>query len=471
MQGSKIKIEKYMTQKTLTVKQAYTGEVLAELAMHDSAQVEQMLSTAQKQHRAGRLSETRRITVLQKLADLVKAEHEDFSRLIANEGGKPIRDARVEVTRAISGIHIAIRELGNIKGKKIPMDYTPAGAGHEAHTILEPIGVVVAVSAFNHPLNLAIHQVIPAIATGCPVIIKPASLTPLCTLRLAELIQQAGLPVGWVQVALLNNENAEKLVTDTRVAFFSFIGSAKVGWYLKSKLAPGVRCALEHGGVAPLIFDECADEEGFVNGVVKASMYHSGQVCVSVQRVYVPASRAQNLAQKIATVAAGQIVGNSINENTDLGPLISPKETDRIEVWVNEAVASGAQLITGGKRINAVSYEPTVLLNPPKDAKVSTQEVFAPVVCVYGYQVLDEAIEQANSLKVSFQSSIFSDNIETAMEVAKKLQASAVMINDYTTFRVDWMPFAGRKHSGYGVGGIGYTMRDMLEHKMIVVKS
>jgi acyl-CoA reductase-like NAD-dependent aldehyde dehydrogenase len=272
----------------MIVKQAYTGKVLAELQMHDGVQVEQMLSNAQERHQIGRLPEIQRIEILQKLADLVEAEHEDFSCLIANEGGKPIRDARVEVTRAISGIRIAIRELGNIQGEKVPMDYTPAGAGHKAHTILEPIGVVVAVSAFNHPLNLAIHQVIPAIATGCPVIIKPASLTPLCTLRLAELIQQAGLPAGWVQVALLNNENAEKLVTDPRVAFFSFIGSAKVGWYLKSKLAFGTRCALEHGGVAPLIFDEYADEEGFVNGVVKASMYHSGQVCVSVQRVYVP---------------------------------------------------------------------------------------------------------------------------------------------------------------------------------------
>ncbi len=454
----------------MIVKQAYTGKVLAELQMHDGVQVEQMLSNAQERHQIGRLPEIQRIEILQKLADLVEAEHEDFSCLIANEGGKPIRDARVEVTRAISGIRIAIRELGNIKGEKVPMDYTPAGAGHKAHTILEPIGVVVAVSAFNHPLNLAIHQVIPAIATGCPVIIKPASLTPLCTLRLAELIQQAGLPAGWVQVALLNNENAEKLVTDPRVAFFSFIGSAKVGWYLKSKLAFGTRCALEHGGVAPLIFDEYADEEGFVNGVVKASMYHSGQVCVSVQRVYVPEKRAQDLAEKIATIAARQVVGDAIDENTDLGPLISPKEIDRIEDWVNAAVASGAQLMTGGKRINAVSYAPTVLLNPAKDAKVSTQEVFAPVVCIYGYKTLEEAIEQANSLEVSFQSSVFSDNAETAMAIAKKLQASAVMINDYTTFRVDWMPFSGRKHSGYGIGGIGYSMRDMLEYKMIVSK-
>jgi len=460
-----------MAAEKLIVNQAYTGAVLAELEMHDSAQVDNMLSTAQALHQSGCLPEHERIHILQNLAKLVDAEHEDFSRLIANEGGKPIRDARVEVTRAVNGIYIAITEIENSKGVVIPMDLSAAGAGHEAFTILEPIGVVVAVSAFNHPLNLSIHQVIPAIATGCPVIIKPASVTPLCCLRLAELIKQAGLPDGWVQVALTNRENSEKLVTDPRVGFFSFIGSAKVGWYLKSKLAPGTRCALEHGGVAPLIFDKYADEDGFIQGLVKASMYHSGQVCVSVQRVYVPAFRAQELAQKIADIASKQVVGDAINEDSDLGPLILPKETDRIEDWVDEAVQEGATLITGGQRINEVNYKPTVLLNPAKDSKVSTQEIFGPVVCIYGYQTIDDAIEQANSLDVSFQSAIFSDNIPLAMDVAKKLEASAVIINNYTTFRVDWMPFAGRKHSGYGIGGIGYSMRDMLEHKMIVTKA
>lgn len=454
----------------LQVKQAYTGEVLKELKMHDSKQVDQMLATAQTLHLQGALPIYERVNILRKLADLVANEHEQFSQLIANEGGKPIRDARVEVTRAVGGIHIAIAEIQNSQGTEIPMDLSAAGSGRKAFTILEPIGVVVAVSAFNHPLNLAIHQVIPAVATGCPVIIKPAALTPLSTLRLAELILEAGLPAGWVQVALTNRENSEKLVTDSRVAFFSFIGSSKVGWYLKSKLAPGVRCALEHGGVAPLIFDQYADEESFVSGVVKASMYHSGQVCVSVQRVYVPQNRASELAQKIADIAAKQIVGDAINEDSDLGPLILPKETDRIESWVIEAVEQGAQVLTGGKRINDVSYEPTVLLNPSKKSKVSTHEIFGPVVCVYGYRNIDEAISEANSLDVSFQAAVFSDDISKAMDIAKRLEASAVMINDYTTFRVDWMPFAGRKHSGYGIGGIGYSIKDMLEHKMLVIK-
>lgn len=459
-----------MSQDKLVVKQAYTGETLKELCMHDGATVERMLEHAHELHQSGALPIFQRISILQILSELVANEHEEFSQLIANEGGKPIRDARVEVTRAVDGIRIAIAEISSIKGEELPMDMTAAGAGRRAFTIMEPIGIVVAVSAFNHPLNLAIHQIIPAIATGCPVIFKPSSSTPLCGLRLAELIAKAGLPEGWVQVALTNRENSEALVTDPRVAFFSFIGSAKVGWYLKSKLAPGARCALEHGGVAPLIFDSCHDEETFVAGVVKASMYHSGQVCVSVQRVYIPEEKADYLAKKIANVAVTQVVGDAINEDSDLGPLISANETDRIEAWVNEAVAEGAELLCGGKRINAVSYEPTVLLNPSKESKVSTQEVFAPIVCLYTYSNINEAVEAANSLDVSFQSAVFSQDVSLAMEMAKKLQASAVMINDYTTFRVDWMPFAGRKHSGYGVGGIGYTMRDMLEHKMLVIK-
>jgi acyl-CoA reductase-like NAD-dependent aldehyde dehydrogenase len=460
-----------MTAEILEVRQAYTGELLATLERHDGAQIDAMLDTAQKLHKKGCLPAHERISILQKLAILVASESEEFARLIANEGGKPIRDARVEVVRAVDGIRIAIAEIQQIKGSEIPMDMTAAGAGRKAFTTPEPIGVVVAVSAFNHPLNLAIHQIIPAIATGCPIIIKPAALTPLCCLRLSELILKAGLPAGWVQVALSNRENSEKLVTDSRVAFFSFIGSAKVGWTLKSKLAPGTRCALEHGGVAPLIFTDYKDEAGFVKGVVKASMYHSGQVCVSVQRVYVPREKAQRLAQKIAAVAAQQVVGDAISENSDLGPLISAHETDRIETWVAEAVAEGAELMTGGKRLNAVSYAPTVLFNPSQKSKVSRREIFAPVVCVYAYDEINAAIEAANSLDVAFQAAVFADDITTAMGVANQLEASAVMINDYTTFRVDWMPFAGRKRSGYGVGGIGYTMQDMLENKMLVIKN
>jgi len=453
----------------IKVKQKYTGEILAELKQHNLNDVEQMLETATKLKNSP-LPSYERIKILQNLIPLMQEKQDFFARLIANEGGKPLKDAKVEVIRAIDGISIAISAIRNIKGEEVPMDLTQAGAGRLAFTIMEPIGVAVAVSAFNHPLNLTIHQVIPAVATACPVIIKPSSATPLCALELVKLLEIAGLSKGLVQVALINNEVAEKLVTDPRVAFFSFIGSAKIGWYLKSKLSNGTRCALEHGGVAPVILDKFSDIDNFINGLIKSSFYHAGQVCVSAQRVFVPKNKAKDIAQKIAKVAKTLVIGDAINETTDIGPLISTKEVDRVENWVNEAIKEGAELIVGGNRINDVCFEATVLLNPKQDSKVSTSEVFGPVVCIYGYENIDEAIIKANSLEVSFQSSIFTDDIKTAMNVAKKLEASAVMINDYTTFRVDWMPFSGRKSSGYGVGGIEHTMKDMLEHKLIVIK-
>ena len=455
----------------LIVKQKFTGKNLAEIKMHNCFEVEEMLVTAVNLSNKEPISKQKRLEILQKLQNLIALEQEEFAKLIANEGGKPIIDARVEVTRGIDGINIAIAELKNLKGQEIAMELNPASASREAWTVLEPIGVVVAISAFNHPLNLIIHQVVPAIATGCPVIVKPSDATPLCCLRFLELALKAGLPIGWLQVAITNRENSEKLATDSRIGFLSFIGSAKVGWYLKSKLANGVRCSLEHGGVAPLIFDKYKDEDGFISGAVKASMYHSGQVCVSVQRIYLPHNKALEIANKIAKLASKQIVGDAINENSDLGPLINSKEVLRIESWVNQAITEGATLLTGGKILNSVSYAPTVLFNPNAKSKVSTQEIFGPVVCIYSYENIDEAIKNANSLNVAFQAAVFSDNIDFALNIAKRLDASAVMINDYTTFRVDWMPFAGRKHSGYGTGGIGYTMKDMLEQKMFVVKA
>lgn len=456
---------------TFKVTQAYTGETLAKLSSHDAEAVDKMLITAEQLHHKGALPAYQRIKILQNLATLIEAEQADFAKLIASEGGKPLTDAIVEVTRAIDGVHIAIAELRHSRGEEIPMDLSASGADRLAFTTLEPIGVVLAISAFNHPLNLAIHQAIPAIASGCPVILKPAKATPLCALRLAELATKAGLPEGWFQVALTDTDNSERLASSDKIAFLSFIGSKKVGWYLKSRLAAGVRCALEHGGVAPVIFDEYADIDGFVSGVAKAGFYHAGQVCVSVQKIFAPKDKAELIAHKIAKIAENLMVGDAISSDTDIGPLINPAEVDRAEQWVKEAVEEGATLITGGARINAVSFAPSVLLNPSESSKVSTEEIFAPVICVYSYDKIKEAVAIANSLEVAFQASVFSDNLSVALKTAQSLNASAVMINDYTTFRVDWMPFAGRKQSGYGTGGIGYTMRDMLSHKLIVMKA
>jgi acyl-CoA reductase-like NAD-dependent aldehyde dehydrogenase len=336
----------------------------------------------------------------------------------------------------------------------------------------EPIGVVAALSAFNHPLNLIVHQVGPAVATGCPVIVKPAEATPLSCMRFVAILHEAGLPEQWCQALVVNDlAVAEKLATDERVAFMTFIGSAKVGWMLRSKIAPGTRCALEHGGAAPVIFSKDADMEKAVPSLIKGGFYHAGQVCVSVQRIFAHKSVAKILAEQLAD-AAGQLkIGDPTLENTDIGPLIRPGEVDRVETWVQEAVNSGAELLAGGKRISDTCYECTVLYDPPIEAKVSTMEIFGPVICVYPFEDLNEAISRANALPFSFQASVFTKDIDTAMHCYKCLDAAAVMINEHTAFRVDWMPFAGLKQSGYNIGGIPYTMRDMQVEKMMVLSS
>jgi acyl-CoA reductase-like NAD-dependent aldehyde dehydrogenase len=351
------------------------------------------------------------------------------------------------------------------------MGLTAASAGRRAFTFREPIGVVVAISAFNHPLNLIVHQVIPAIAVGCPVIVKPATATPLSCLELADLLEQAGLPDGWCQVCLSGDTAlAQALATDPRVAFLSFIGSARVGWHLRSILPPGTRCALEHGGAAPCIIDRSAELGRLLEPLAKGSYYHAGQVCVSTQRIFVHRSLRDAFLERFAARVLALRAGDPVLEQTELGPLISPEQATRVEQWIEEAVASGATLIGGG-RLCETTLLPSVLVEPSPAAKVSTLEVFGPTTCVYAFSELEEAIAAANSLPTAFQASVFTNDLQAALLAAERLDASAVMLNDHTAFRTDWMPFAGRRESGYGIGGIPWTMQDMSNQKMVVFRT
>jgi acyl-CoA reductase-like NAD-dependent aldehyde dehydrogenase len=282
-------------------------------------------------------------------------------------------------------------------------------------------------------------------------------------------VHLAGLPKDWCQICICDNDVSEILVTSDKINFFSFIGSAKVGWWLKSKLAPGVRCALEHGGVAPAIVDKTANLVKTIPSILKGGFYHAGQVCVSTQRVYVHESIIDNVAKQLVDGAKRLKVGDATKEDTEIGPLILPREVERVDEWVQEAVKAGAKLLTGGNKLSDTTYAPTILLNPPIQEKVSTKEIFGPVICLYSYTNTQEAINLANSLEVAFQAAVYTDNIHIANDCIKRLDATAVMVNDHTAFRVDWMPFAGRRHSGYGTGGIGYTMHDMIQPKMAVI--
>jgi acyl-CoA reductase-like NAD-dependent aldehyde dehydrogenase len=458
----------------LIVRSPYDGRELDTVATSDIDQVDVALGTAYAlfRDRNSWLSVPDRLAILNKAADIMRSQVEELTLLAASEGGKPYNDSKVEVLRAIDGVHLCAEGLRSHKGDVIPLGTTAATTGRVAFTQKEPIGVVVAVSAFNHPLNLIVHQVGPAVASGCPAIVKPAADTPLSCIRFVEILREAGLPDAWCQVVVASDRTAaEALVVDSRVGFFSFIGSAGVGWMLKSKLAPGTRCALEHGGVAPLIIAPPYDRDSALAATAKGGFYHAGQVCVSVQRVFAPGAEAADFAASLADIARELVVGAPEDPATEVGPLIRAREVDRVAEWVDEAVAAGAQLLCGGEKVSDTCYAPTVLLNPPVDAKVSTLEIFGPVVCVYGYDDLDAAVQQANALPVAFQAAVFTDDIDTANKLYKQLDASAVMINDHTAFRDDVMPFAGLRESGLGVGGIPYTLEDMQIDKMMVLKS
>jgi len=457
----------------LKITSPYDLSLIKEIPLVGKNEIEKALSIADNlfKDQSKWMKPHERIAILKRTAVIMSSRIEELTKTAAHEGGKPLMDSRIEVLRAINGVEIAAENIGQLKGKQIPMGLTKASENRLGFTSREPIGVVASISAFNHPLNLIVHQVITAIAAGCPVIIKPALTTPLSCLALVDILKEAGLPEGWCQVVICEDKIAELLATDKRINYLSFIGSAKVGWYLKSKLAPGTRCALEHGGVAPVIVDESANINEMLPALAKGGFYHAGQVCVSVQKVFVHESILDEITTGLADLAANLVVGDQMNEKTEVGPLILPEEVDRVEEWVKEAIESGATLLTGGKRISDTCYEPTVLLNPSADAKVSTLEIFGPVVCVYAFTDINEAIKIANSLDVHFQASVFAKNIDVALSCVKKLNAAAVMVNDHTAFRVDWMPFGGRDASGIGTGGIQHSMHEMTREKLMVIKS
>ena len=459
---------------TLEVTSPFDGGPVATIETIDAAGVDAALRNAARMfhHKGAWLPADRRIAILERTAALMRERFDELARIAVLEGGKPLIDTQVEIERAIDGVKGCVECIRTAHGEEIPMRLNPASANRLAMTHLEPIGVVAAVSAFNHPMNLIVHQVGPAVAAGCPVVVKPAEDTPVSCFEFVKLLRAAGLPDEWCQAVVVSDVSvAEKLVTDPRVAFFSFIGSAAIGWMLRSKLAPGTRCALEHGGAAPVIVMEDADLAEATPLIAKGGFYHAGQVCVSAQRVFAHQAVFGEVCERLTKAASALDVGDPLRPETEVGPLIRHRETDRIAGWVSEAKEAGASALTGGKKISPSLFAPTVLADPPAGVSVSQKEIFGPVICVYDYEDVDEAIARANALPYAFQAAVMTRDIDSAMHVYKHINASAVMINDHTAFRVDWMPFAGLGQSGYGTGGIPYTYRDMQIEKMMVVRS
>lgn len=456
--------------KELDVKSAYEQKNIKTLNLQDESEAMNFLDKAYKLYsdRSKWLSVEKRISILNKAASIARSKREDLALTAAKEGGKPLKDSLVEIDRAIHGIELAANEVGVIKGNVIPMAINDKSMGHQAFTRKEPRGVVFAISAFNHPFNLIVHQAVTAVAACCPVIVKPALDTPLSCINLAEILYEAGLDKRYLQVLLCENDVAEKIVGNSKISFLTFIGSEKVGWYLRSKLSKGAACALEHGGVAPAIIDKSANISKAIPLLIKGGFYHAGQVCVSTQRIFIDNKIKSQFVEGFLEEVKNLKVGNPEEKDVDVGPLIRPKEVDRIDTWVSEAVNEGATLLCGGKKISETCYMPTVLLNPSFSSKVSKEEVFGPVVCLYTYDDINQAINDANNVDYAFQASLFSNDMNQVLKYGPKIECKTLLINQHTAFRVDWMPFGGYKKSGLGTGSISHTINDMLIEKQTI---
>ncbi len=460
------------TRKEWVVRSPFDARELGRVELEGREDAFEKLARAERAFVRGGLPEKHeRLRMLERLGALLEERAEEFARLATSEGGKPLVDSRIEVSRAIEGVKTGMAELRLLGGREIPMDLSVSSRGRRAYTRRVPRGVALAVSAFNHPLNLLVHQAVPAIAVGAPLLLKPASKTPLTCVAFVEVCRAAGIPEELFAPIYVERDVVLDLARRPELGFFSFIGSSDVGNSLRSELAPGVVSTLEHGGAAPLLVDEGMAFEDVIPAVTKGGFYHAGQVCVSVQRVFVPRDRVEEFASALAVAAEALRVGDPLAESTDVGPLIAPSEVDRVHAWVEEAVRGGGRLRTGGQRLGGNCYAPTVLVDPPESARVSKEEVFGPLVAVYGYDDFDEAIERANSVPFAFQSSIFSNDPERIERAIERLAATTVLVNDHTAFRVDWMPFGGLRRSGQGMGGIGDTMRAMTFEKLVVTRS
>ncbi len=457
----------------LKVKSPWNQDEIGSVKTSKADEIEQILIDANivSKNKANDFPPKKRIEILKKFNQKIKANLENLAELATSEGGKPITDSIIEIKRGAEGVECCIEVLKSDCGTVIPMNINEASSNRIAFTQKEPIGVVLAISAFNHPFNLIIHQVIPAIATGCVVIVKPAEDTPLSCKKIVEMLYESGLPKNRCHFVMPENlELATKLVADERIDFFSFIGSSKVGWFLRSKLASGTRCSLEHGGMAPTFITNNSEIDLSAKSIARGGFYHAGQVCVSVQRIYVDKKISKTFTEKFIEEVKKVKIGNPFHSETVVGPLIRNSEVLRVDEWVNESLSNNSKLLLGGKILSSSTYDKTIILNPKKEDKLCQFEIFGPVVTIHEYDEFESAISDANDVSASFQTSIFSNKIDEVLKFYEKINASSVFHNEHTAFRVDWMPFAGLKHSGHGIGGMKYSMNDMQIEKMLVLK-
>jgi acyl-CoA reductase-like NAD-dependent aldehyde dehydrogenase len=407
-----------------------------------------------------------RADILDRVAHLLEKRSEELAATISAEAGKPLKTARVEAQRAASTYTFAAVEARKLTGETVPMDASQAGEGKLAFTLRLPIGIVGAISPFNFPANLVAHKIAPALAAGCPVVLKPASSTPLSALFLANLEEEAGLPPGWINVVVGPAAAiGDEIVADERVKLITFTGSGGVGWQLAER-AHTKRVKLELGNATPAIVCADAPEETAAKLAANAFSF-AGQSCISVQRIYVLAERWDAFVAEFVPRVEALKVGDPADETTDVGPVISESERDRILGWIRE---SKGEVLAGGDTTDDGVIRPTVIANPARDDKVSCDEVFGPVVSLFRVTSLDEALEQANATRYGLQAAIFTSDIKTALRAARELEFGGVTVNEAPTFRADQMPYGGIKASGNTKEGPAWTVREMTEERLVILQ-
>jgi acyl-CoA reductase-like NAD-dependent aldehyde dehydrogenase len=447
------------------VRSPFSGEIVGRVAKGGAKETRRALDAAEEALR-NPLPAHKRAEILVKVAGLLGRRNDEAARLISNEAGKPMKAARVEAARAMSTYTFAAVEARKLAGEMVPMDAAQAGERKLGFTLRHPIGIVGAISPFNFPLNLVAHKIAPALAAGCPVVLKPASQTPLSALFLAELGEEAGLPPGWLNVvAGKASDVGDVLVEDERVRLITFTGSSDVGWSLAER-APRKRVKLELGNATPAIV--CGDAPAWTAERLAANAFSfAGQSCISVQRIYVMQDAWDDFVAEFAARSAALKVGDPADEETDVGPLISEDDRDRVLAWIRE---SGGEIATGGDTTDDGLIRPTVIVDPRPDDKVQLEEVFGPVATLTKTRSLDEAIELANSTRYGLQAAIFTGDLQAALQAAQRLEFGSVLINEAPTFRTDQMPYGGVKASGNTKEGPAWAVREMTEERLVVLQ-
>lgn len=408
----------------------------------------------------------KRYEALQYISMQLIARKEHLANILACEAAKPLRLARIEIERAAETFRIASEESKRLPGEFLRIDWTPPGQGKEAWVKYFPIGLVAGIAPFNFPMNLAVHKIAPAIAAGCPIILKSASSTPLSTLELARIIAETNLPPGAVSILPMDRQTGNQLVTDERFRLLTFTGSPEVGWNMK-KQAGKKKVVLELGGNAGVIVSESANIDLALNKCLTGGYAYAGQVCIHTQRIYIHETIYEEFIRRFTEMVRSLKTGHPLDPSTDVSCMIDLANAIRVEQWVNEALAGGARLLAGGRR-NGNLVEPVLLTNTQPDMKVNCEEVFGPVVVAEPYTDFSEAIRFINNSRFGLQAGVFTNHLDEMNQAFEQLEVGGVIINDTPTFRADHMPYGGVKDSGLGREGVKYAMLDMLEPRVLV---